>query len=178
MLHKPSTCISHVIAHKTARAQLCRFFRCPSPCSSASPRFSTEETITARCTWAQIPKMGAAFNLRTLGPWSHPSRARAGSTSPTRSADRSLPTSRCARPPPALPVFALLTPPHPAPKISLVCGMHCLLESTPLCPSPQSWRPWPHRVSSSPFLGIWLSLCRVAPICAAFPLARVPATNR
>ena len=28
-------------------------------------------------TWTQIPKMGAAFNLRTLGPWSHSSRARA-----------------------------------------------------------------------------------------------------
>ena len=28
-------------------------------------------------TWTQIPKMGAAFNLRTLGPWSYSSRARA-----------------------------------------------------------------------------------------------------
>ena len=28
-------------------------------------------------TWTQIPKMGAAFNLRTLGPWSDSSRARA-----------------------------------------------------------------------------------------------------
>lgn len=57
-------------------------------------------------------------------------RARTGSTSPTRSAGRSLPTSRCGRPPPALPVIARLTPLTPPQKISLVCAA-CLKTDEP-----------------------------------------------
>ena len=52
-------------------------------------------------------------------------RARTGSTSPTRSADRSLPTSRCARLPPALPMLARLTPLHSPADFTCVC---CLPE--------------------------------------------------
>ena len=172
---------------------------CPSPYSSASRRCSTEETVRE----PSFQKMG---NATIFGNWTHvltllrvraqtipkckkhPSSRvrvhanstyspRTGSTSPTRWAARSLPTYRCARPPPALPVLARLTPLTPPQKISLVCGENCLLESTPLAPSPQSWRPWPHRVSSSPSLCAWLLFCQDSPIGAAFPLARVPATN-
>ena len=155
------------------------------PC--ASPVFRRWETprsseigltFSPSCVCAQtIPKCKKHPSSRVRVHANSTYSPRTGSTSPTRWAARSLPTYRCARPPPALPVLARLTPLTPPQKISLVCGENCLLESTPLAPSPQSWRPWPHRVSSSPSLCAWLLFCQDSPIGAAFPLARVPATN-
>ena len=90
----------------------------------------TEATTTARCT-GPVVEDGSRRNLQGLDPRSHPPAcARTGSTSPTRWVARSLPTSRCAQPPPALPVFALLTPLTPHQKISLVCAA-CLKTDEP-----------------------------------------------
>ena len=119
---KPTSSISLLIALRLISCAASFDEQVRAPLHLDAPRWRKPLQQDAR---AQSLKMGAGAIFKDWVRVLTLSRARAGSTSPTRSAGRSLPTSRCARPPPALPVFALLTRLHsPADQL----GLRCLFE--------------------------------------------------
>ena len=124
---KPTSSISLLIALRLISCAASFDEQVRAPLHLDAPRWRKPLQQDAR---AQSLKMGAGAIFKDWVRVLTLSRARAGSTSPTRSAGRSLPTSRCGRPPPALPVIARLTPLTPPQKISLVCAA-CLKTDEP-----------------------------------------------